>query len=332
MVIRRLVVAEVVALSVVLALAVPGCGGDALDAAEPAAGPAPTQEPAGKVRTVAPGPEGLVYDPSSGSLAVAVRDPERLLILDPETLEERLSVPLPGKARHLQVTGDGLVLVPSEPANQLLEVDPEQGLVQTTAVSEYPHDASAADNGDIVVAEEFGGSASVLRDGEVVHRFDDLAQPGGVVVVGRVAVVIDVEEFTVSSYDLSVPTRVGRLDAGEGPTHVAVAGQNRVAVTDTRGDQLLLYSVEPLRLVSKFALEGRPYGITADPVSGTLWVTLTGRNEVVELSVVDDRPVEIERFPTVQQPNTVAVAPGATAVWVTGTENGEIQRIQRSTR
>lgn len=131
--------------------------------------------------------------------------------------------------------------MPSEQADQLIEIDPGQGVVGRTEVARYPHDASAAGNGDIVVAEEFGGSASVLRDGQVIHRFEDLTQPGGVVVDGDIAVVVDVEDFTLTSYDLTIPERVTRLEAGEGPTHVVATGENRVAVTDTSGDAVRTY-------------------------------------------------------------------------------------------
>ena len=40
-----------------------------------------------------------------------MRDPDRLLVLDPETLAERMSVPLPGKVRHLQAIPQGTVRV-----------------------------------------------------------------------------------------------------------------------------------------------------------------------------------------------------------------------------
>ena len=141
--------------------------------------------------------------------------------------------------------------------------------------------------------------------------------------------VVDVENFTLTSYDLSIPERVTRLEAGDGPTHVVLTDENRVAVADTRGDVVRLYSVDPLEPVGEIELEGRPYGIAADHETGTLWVTLTERNQVVGLDVSSEEPIEIDRLPTVRQPNTVAVSPGADTVWVTGTYHGEVQRIER---
>jgi sugar lactone lactonase YvrE len=37
----------------------------------------------------------------------------------------------------------------------------------------------------------------------------------------------------------------------------------------------------------------------------------------------------IVSYPTVRQPNTVAVAPGGHTLWITGTEAGTVERITR---
>jgi len=319
----------------ILVSALAGCGGSGAEpeeggAAEPDSAPELTVPPAGDVAEVGSEPQGLVYDPISGTLSVAVREPDRLLVLDPETLRPERDLPLPARTRHLQVVpGGGTVLVPSEGADRVLQVDPASGETTVVATGDYPHDAAAAGNGDLAVAEEFGGSMSVYRDGERLLTFDDLVQPGGVVVEGRTAVVVDVEDDTVTSYDLDALTRVERLTVGEGPTHVASLGDGRVAVTDTVGDAVVVYDVDPLEEVARLPLDGSPYGLAADSRSDTVWVTLTGRNEVVGLDVSGETPEEIDRYPTVRQPDTVAVSPGADAVWVTGRSDGVVQRVER---
>jgi DNA-binding beta-propeller fold protein YncE len=82
--------------------------------------------------------------------------------------------------------------------------------------------------------------------------------------------------------------------------------------------------------VTRLALPGTPYGMAMDVASGTLWVTLTARNRVVGIDVRTDQPRIIASYATVQQPNTVAVAPGGHALWVTGTAAGVLQRIALS--
>ncbi len=304
--------------------------GDGRSAAEPAKSPPLSVEPAGTVVQVAPRPQGIVHDARTDSLAVAVRDPYRLLVLDPVTLEQRRSVELPGKVRHLQVTPQGgTVLVPSETANILFEVDLETGTVRGTDVERYPHDAAGTESGDVLAGNEFSGSISVIRRGRVVHTFSDLRQPGGVLADGTTAVAVDVRDYSVTTYDLPSRRRMARVPAGAGPTHGAVVGSGRIAVTDTRGDRVLLYTLDPLEQVGALALEGSPYGIAGDPGTGTVWVTLTGKNQLVGLDVSGETLRVVATYPTVRQPDTVAVADDGRTLWVTGSKNGEVQRITR---
>lgn len=329
---------QILTLALSSALLLVGCGGsgseseqgDGRKAAEPAGASELSAPPAGTVKQVAPQPQGIVYDAASDSLVVAVRDPDRVLVLDPTTLQQRLSVDLPGKVRHLQTSAQGgTVLVPVETANKIFEVDLADGGLRATDVQRHPHDAASAPNGDVLVGNEFSGSLSVVRRGRVTHTFTDLRQPGGVVAEGDTAVVVDVRDYSVTTYDIEAEKRISRLPAGEGPTHVVVADLNKIAVTDTRGDEVLLYTIDPLEKIGAIRLPDSPYGLTADPSTPTVWVTLTGTNELVGLDVSGSTPTEIARYPTVRQPDTVAVAPGSKTLWVTGRTNGEIQRITR---
>ncbi len=318
----------------VLALTVVGtaaCSSDAKPgAAEPATAPVTSTAPVGSIRTVGATPEGIVYDSRSQLVAVAVRDPDRLLLLDPDTLAVRRSVPLPGDVRHLQVSVTGNeVLVPAESARQILEVPLPTGPVVATTVGKQPHDAVRAANGDVVVGNEFGKSISVLRNGRVLRTISDLTQPGGVVAAGDSVAVVDVGAFSVSTYDLATLKRTGRIGAGKGPTHGVLVGSNRILVSDTRGDALLLDTVSPLRQTSRLALPGTPYGLAVDARTATVWVTLTALNQVVGVRVTGNRMTVIARYPTVRQPNTVAVDPGSHRLWVTGTDDGVVQLIRR---
>lgn len=319
------------ALLVVAMVVLSSCSDESgeLGAAEPAVAPETSRAPAGRVEEVAPLVQGIAFDTETNLLAVAAREPYRLLLLDPTTLDVRSSVELPGKARHLQIAGDR-VLVPTETADTLVQVSLPGGEVRfSTKVARYPHDAAGARGGDVVVANEFAGSISLVRDGTVVASVEDLEQPGGVLVDGDIVAVVDVGAFTLSTYDLGSFERTARADAGRGPTHVVLLGGGRVAVADTRGDQILVYTLDPLEQVGRLRLDGTPYGVASDPITNTVWVTLTARNEVVGLDISADTPEVIARYPTVRQPDTVAVAPGSRALWVTGTVDGVVQRITR---
>lgn len=313
---------------------VAACGGapksTALGAAEPAKAPDLTAKPTGTVVKVADLPQGIVYDAKTDLVAVAVHRPYRLLLLDGTTLAVRRSVPLQGKARHLQLAAPGgPVLVPVETANELVEVSLPDATARATKVLRHPHDATPDGTGGVVVGDEFSKAYTVVRDGKVVQHVRDVGQPGGVRVEGDVLSVVDVFKFTVATYDLRTGKEISRLRAGSGPTHGVPVGTNRLAVTDTRGGHLILFSLSPLKQLTSVDLPGSPYGLAADVTTHTVWVTLVGENKLVGYDVSGDRPKKIAEYDTVKQPDTVAVDPGAKTLWVTGTADGVVQRITR---
>ncbi len=297
-------------------------------AAEPPLAPTPTESPAGTTAAAGYAAEGIIRDPLTGLVAVGVRRPNRLLVLDPDSLEVVRSLEVPGTIRHLGVSAaGGSVLVPNEAADSLTEVDLRTGALRETLVGHVPHDTHGAPGGDVLVGDEFGGSVTVVRDGRVVRTVDDLRQPGGVVATDALALVVDVGAFTLSAYALDGMERVARVPAGDGPTHVAVAGPGRVAVADTRGRRLRVFSVEPLREVASLDLPAAPYGLAADARAGTVWVTLPERNEVVGVHVGGAAPRLTARHPTIRQPNTVATDPGSGTLWLASRTEGTVQRI-----
>ena len=321
----------------VLLLGLTGCGGDpaaaparATKAAEPADSPALTTAPAGTVLPLDPDVEGMVADPVTGLLAVAVRDPDRLLLVDGASGAVQREVPLPGHARHLQLAAPGgPVLVPAEDSNALVQVALPGGEATSTAVGTYPHDAARVASGQVLVGDERGGTLSVVTDGQVTATLTDQRQPGGVAALGDVAGVVDVGAFTLSTYDVPAARRTAVTDAGEGPTHLVADAAGRFLVADTRGDAVLVFAADPLRLASRYRLPGTPYGLAYDGTRQVLWVTLTASNEVVGLSTAGDRLREVDRFPSVRQPNTVAVDPGTGRVFVGSRATGELQLVDR---
>jgi DNA-binding beta-propeller fold protein YncE len=188
--------------------------------------------------------------------------------------------------------------------------------------------------GRIFAADERGSTVSVV-DGGDVRRIPVARQPGGVAAVdgGRKVAVVSVRERVLELYDSKTLERVGRVPAGAGPTHV-VAGEGGLAyVVDTAGDGLLVFETRGrLRIRRRYPLLGAPYGIAADLRNGRLWVTLTARNELVELAT-SARPHRLATHPTVRQPNTVAVDPASGRVFVTGKVDGVLQLLDpRRTR
>jgi DNA-binding beta-propeller fold protein YncE len=319
--------AAIVATTLVLA----GCGstdfvGDLPPAAEPAGSPPLSSRPAGRVVPVGNAPEGIVADPETGLVAVGLRDPDALALVDGRTGRVEHEVPLPAAPRHLQLARDGgPVLVPAEPADSLFRVTLPAGTGEEVGVGTFPHDATVA-AGRTFVTDERGNTMSVV-DGDEVRRIRVATQPGGVAPVddGGAVAVVSVRERVLEVYDAVTLERRGRVPAGVGPTHVVGGGQGRAYVVDTTGDALLVFETRPeLRLTRRVALLGGPYGLAVDPVRGRLWTTLTRTNEVVELAA-GRRPRVLRSFPAVRQPNTVAVDPRSGRVFVAGRADGVLQ-------
>jgi DNA-binding beta-propeller fold protein YncE len=320
------------AIAAVAAL-VAGCGsvdfvGDLPRAAEPARSPDLEARPAGRVVAVGNRPEGVVADPVTGIVAVALREPDRLALVDGRSGRVTERVALPGSARHLSLAGPGgPVLVPAESADSLVRVALPGGAKDQVAVGTFPHDAAAA-RGRVFVGDEHANTVSVV-DGDDVQQIRVATQPGGLAALddGRAVAVVSVRERVLELYDATTLERLGRTPVGAGPTHVVAGSEGRVYVVDTSGDGLLVVETRPkLEIRRRVALLGGPYGIAVDRERGRLWVTLTATNEVVELSG-GARPRLLRSFPAVRQPNTVAVDDCSGRVYVTGTADGVLQLL-----
>jgi DNA-binding beta-propeller fold protein YncE len=298
--------------------------------AEPATAPAVTTAPAGRIIAVGPVPEGIVADPVTRLVVVGVRDPAELVLIDADRGEVTGRVPMPGVLRHLQLAAPGgPVLVPDESSDTLLQVGLPGGIVLSqVATGTLPHDANATADGTIMVANEGGGTVVAVREGAVVHTFDDVTQPAGLAHVGTSMGLLDVRENTLTFYDAAALTPVTELAAGEGPTHVVADRHGRLIVADTRGDALLVYAPPPQAAqIARIAVPGQPYGITYDPDHDRLWVTVTAANQVVGYDMGEPTPREVARIPTVRQANTVAVDPTTGRLFVTGTDDGTVEII-----
>jgi DNA-binding beta-propeller fold protein YncE len=218
------------------------------------------------------------------------------------------------------------VLVPAEPADELVEVSLPSGRTRITRVGDQPHDAAGLD-GRVFVGDEFSSTLTAVQDGRRQRTATVDAQPGGVVSTGEKIGVISVLAYTIELFDPETLRGEGSRNAGIGPTHAVADGDGRIYIADTRGDAVIVYATKPrLKWVGRIELPGSPYGLAVDTETDRVWVTLTARNEVVELAG-GDQPKRLRSFPTVRQPNTVAVEPGSGRVYVASRTDGTLQLI-----
>jgi DNA-binding beta-propeller fold protein YncE len=308
-----------------------GCGsagaGELPPAAEPASSPPAAATPDGRVVPVGSKPEGVVADPRTGLVAVGLRSPDELALVDGATGEVERRVPLPAAPRHLALDGDA-VLVPAEDADRLVRVALPSGAATATPTGREPHDAAAA-GGHVFVAAEFANTLTVLGGDHVVARIRTAVQPGGVTSLdrGRKVAVVSVRERVVEVFDAATGERTGRAGAGVGPTHAVSDDGDYLFVTDTAGGALLVYHLRPeLELIRRYPLPGSPYGIAIDNRRHRMFVTQTARNQLTEL-IVGGRPSLVRRYATPRQPNTVAVDEATGRVFVAGKVDGVLQLL-----
>lgn len=334
---RRFILVSLAA--ILLASAGCGSGGGTSDqgagpdkpppAPEPAEAPPPDEEPAGRVVEVGNAPEGLAADPQTGLVAVGLRNPDELALVDGESGEVVRRTELPESPRHLAIAGPGgPVLVPAEGSDSLAQVGlPDGEILSETPVGDFPHSATAAPGGRIFVVNEMESTASIIEDGRELEKIETPLAPGGIAVTGGGLLgIVGVRGLVMEVFEADTLESVGRVDAGEGPTHVRAGPENRFYVTDTRGDAVLVYAAGPEpKLLDRVSLPGSPYGLAIDPGRNHLWVTLTAEQRVVEFALQEDTLREIARYPTVRQPNTVAVDTASGRVFVTGKTSGELQ-------
>ncbi len=284
---------------------------------------------------VGPAPEGLAVDPRTHVAAVGLRDASRpprasLALVDVRTGRVRRRVALPGAARHLALAAPGgPFLVPAETADRLLAVTPQGRVAFAAPTGRHPHDATVA-AGRIFVGDERGDRTTVLdARGRQVGVLRGAIQPGGLAAArgGTVVAVVSVRERVLELWDARTLRRLARVPAGVGPTHVVSDGRERLYVTDTAGDALLVVALRPTpRVARRVLLRGAPYGLALDPVRRRLWVTATATNRLIELPA-HGRPHVLRSLPTVRQPDTVAVDPAGGRVVVGGRAAGVLQLV-----
>ncbi len=307
------------------------------DVPEPARAPALTRAPAGTVRPLPGAPEGLAVDDADGILTVGLRRPDGLALVSVLTGSVRRVVRLPGAPRHLQLAGPrGPVRVPAEQAGRRFQVAlPGGQVVADTKVGRQPHDAAAA--GPVVfVGNEYSNTVSLVRGGRQIAVEPAPLQPGGVAAArdGSSVVVVGVRGRRIEAYTPG-GRPLGTAPVGVGPTHVRAAPGGLFYVADTEGDAVISFRVtatgpRPVGPHQVGWVRTRcctPYGIAVDGRRGVLYVTLTASNLLESFRIVGGRLVPGRTWPTVRQPNDVAVDEATGRVFVAGPDDNQLQLI-----
>jgi DNA-binding beta-propeller fold protein YncE len=299
-------------------------------APEPAVSPAATTVLPGTLVPLDGNPEGIAID-ASGEVGVNVRRPAGLVSFPITSPTIRAFLPTGGTARHLVLGAtNGLFLVPDETDNTLLEVElPSEKVMAQVTVGHQPHDAIPVGADTVFVADELANTVHIIRDGKVFRVVPAPLQPGGMAAnpAGTRALVVGVRGRRIYEYTSS-GNLLGEANCGQGPTHAVTGDGGLYWVADTNGGAVLGFRMGahgPVQ-VATIPVGPEPYGMAFDTRTDTVWVTLTGENELLGLHMRGDTVASRTFYDTPRQPNTVAVDQATGEVVVAGaTQPGELQ-------
>jgi DNA-binding beta-propeller fold protein YncE len=268
----------------------------------------------------------MVVDPTSQTLAVALKQPAELLLFSLTDLQHApRTVPLPGTVTHLSLAKPGgPVLAPVSAADKVVEVMPATGTTTVVPVPGGPTSAVEYE-GHLLVAVPARQAIDQFTGTKITNTITGQVNPDQLLVTGGKLVMLDQIRSAVFAAGGSVGA--GQR-AGQGATNAATDGYGRVLVTDTRTGELLAFSASPVLMRQSAPSPGVPYGITVDTRRNIAWVTATQLNQVIGYQLAGGQPVRKYRLPTVRQPDSVAVDPGSGRVFVASADGGGVQVMQ----
>lgn len=329
---RRLVAACLAASAVLTGCATSGTSSplqvtDTLVAAKPATSPPAEKPPAG---TVLPAPPAdlAAFDTATHTLALAGADRPTLTLIDTRAPKQPpRTITLPSPAEGLSTTATGTLLAALPDSDTVARIDPATGTVEQTTVPGAPVDAIETD-GQLVVARRETKDVAVVDHGHIVRTAGGFNGPFRLLRQDRHEIlVLDRLATSLTPVNTDTADKGAALRAGEGATHAVTDRYGRVLAVDTRGNELLAFSTDPLIMKQRYPVPGAPFDLAYAPNRDLAWITLTARNELVAYDVAGGQPREKYRVPTLRQPNAVTVDPRTGTVYVASATGQGVQVV-----
>ncbi|MBV8348312.1 MAG: hypothetical protein JOZ49_12485 [Mycolicibacterium sp.] len=302
--------------------------------AGPAVSPPVSVVPAGVVRPLPGRPRAALFDAGTSSLVVFspgadARSPATVTVFAAGGGAPK-AIALPGPATALAGDDRGTAYLATH--GGYFQVDVAAARATRVGVdgqdgTDFTAIARRAD-GRLVLGSADGavytlGSAStVAARVKIFSRVDELAAQGDT------AVVLDRAQTSVTTIDTSGAHPQQALRAGEGATTLTADPAGRVLVADTRGEGLLVFSVDPLIMRQRYPIREAPYGLAGTRTLA--WVSETAANMVVGYDLATGIPVEKVRYPTVRQPNSLAFDEASGTLYVVSGVGDGVQVVDHA--
>ncbi|GAB4990384.1 hypothetical protein MAHJHV61_41610 [Mycobacterium avium subsp. hominissuis] len=330
-----------------VALLLSGCSSNPLRGAPPtiepagaAVSPPSAQQPAGSVRPLAAHAAAAVFDAGTHQLAVlaAASDPASVTLFGDPQVPPRVAA-LPGPATALTGDGRGTVYLATRGGYFVLDLGTgrvvrvgvaDAAQTEFTAVAQRADGALVLGSADGAVYTLASSTPAVPTTGStaaVANRSKIFARVDSLVTQGNTTVVLDRGQTSVTTIGADGRAQQA-LRAGRGATTMAADAAGRVLVADTRGGQLLVYGVDPLILRQAYPVPQAPYGLAGS--RALAWVSQTVSNIVIGYDLSTGIPVEKVRYPTVQQPNSLAFDEASDTLYVVSGSGAGVQVIDHA--
>ncbi|MDX1886709.1 hypothetical protein SBI63_25465 [Mycolicibacterium sp. 120270] len=299
--------------------------------AQAAVSPPAARPPAGTVRPLAGHGTAALFDAATTSLvALAPGETGHGIVTVMPARGQGRTVALSAAASAMAGDGDGHAYAATR--GGYFRIDIAQGRASRVPVdghdrTEFTAIARRAD-GKLVLGSADGAVYTLSSDTTVGAELKIFARVDALATQGDTTVVLDRGQTSVTTVDPSGTNAEHSLRAGEGATTLAADTAGRVLVADTRGDGLLVFTVDPLILRQRAPVRGAPYGLAGS--SRLAWVSQTKTNTVVGYDLATGIPVEKVRYPTVQQPNSLAFDEASGTLYVVSGTGAGVQVIENA--
>jgi DNA-binding beta-propeller fold protein YncE len=330
---------------VVLLALVTGCSSNPLSAKPPtiepaqaADSPAASQAPAGAVRPLGGRPQAAVFDSATHQLVVLSpgSDPAApaSIALFGDTRDSPRVIALPGPATALAADDRGRVYLAARGGYFVVDLATAHAThanIAEAPQAQFTAIARRAD-GKLVLGSADGtvytlASAPEVGTATVDSRIKIFTRVDSLVTQGNTTAVLDRGQTSLTTIGADGHAEQA-LRAGEGATTMAADPLGRVLVADTRGGELLVYGVDPLILRQAYPVREAPFGLAGS--RGLAWVSQTASNAVIGYDLTTGIPLERVRYPTVQQPNSLAFDQASDTLYVVSGSGAGVQVIEHA--
>lgn len=316
---------------VVASVLLTGCSSDSerddpqtIEPATAAVSPTVSAVPAGLVELAGTSISAMTLDSDTGIVA-ALTSQSSLLLIDSRS---------PGATPRPVDVDSGVTVTAGRPGEVLVpgaghvdRVDVRSGAVTTVPVDGDALSAQVLPDGRLAVGTASGAVQLIGPDASSTETIDGLSSADALATVDGALAALDKRQTSLTELDLDGGKLGLALRAGEGATNLATDHYGRILVTDTTGGELLVFTADSLVLRQRYPVGTSPYAVTYDNRADIAWVTLTATNEVVGYNLASGSPVEVARWATVRQPNSVVVD-STTGELLVGSATGDgLQRI-----